>query len=45
MSKRDRGYQIDKITHAKGGGTLNAYMRAEGGCEKERKIDHKICSY
>ena len=25
------GYQIDEITYAKGGGTLNAYICAQGG--------------
>ena len=25
------GYQIDEITYTKGGGTLNAYICAQGG--------------
>ena len=30
-SKQESGYQIGEIIYTKGGGTLNAYMCAQGG--------------
>ena len=38
-SQNERGgYQIDEITHAKAGGTLNAYMCAQGDVSKIEKL-------
>ena len=36
--QNEREYQTKVITYAKGGGTLNAYMCAQGRCGKDRKI-------
>ena len=43
--QNEREYQTKVITYAKGGGTLNAYMCAQGRCGKDRKIGHKILTY
>ena len=40
--RRERRYRIDEITYAKGGGTVNAYMCAEGEVYEGSKIDHNI---
>ena len=42
-SQNERGmYQIAKITYVKGGGTLNVYMRAEGGRIKKSVTRWKV---
>ena len=43
MSKRERGYQMDKTAYLKVGGTLNVYMCAQGGMwERIRKLVKRL---